>query len=74
MFETVRDINVASRLIGDMSGSTLDDPLYDRYVKLGCSISALEKDSDDYKMILKYLEKTYDPVRVGDIVSYFFHH
>lgn len=69
MFESVRDINVASRLIEDMSGSTLDDPLYDRYVKLGCSISALEKDSDDYKMILKYLEKTYDPVRVGDIVS-----
>nr|GMD20526.1 poly [ADP-ribose] polymerase 3 [Ipomoea batatas] len=67
VFESVRDINVASRLIEDMSGSTLDDPLYDRYVKLGCSISALEKDSDDYKMILKYLEKTYDPVRVGDI-------
>ncbi|KAJ6927540.1 hypothetical protein NC651_011551 [Populus alba x Populus x berolinensis] len=50
-FETVRDINVASRLIGDMSGSTLDDPLSDRYKNLGCSVSALEKDSDDYKMI-----------------------
>ncbi|KAG6779731.1 hypothetical protein POTOM_016126 [Populus tomentosa] len=50
-FETVRDINVASRLIGDMSGSTLDDPLSDRYKKLGCSVSALEKDSDDYKRI-----------------------
>ncbi|KAL9391192.1 hypothetical protein Peur_015112 [Populus x canadensis] len=50
-FETVRDINVASRLIGDVSGSTLDDPLSDRYKKLGCSVSALKKDSDDYKMI-----------------------
>ncbi|KAI5592530.1 hypothetical protein BDE02_04G158100 [Populus trichocarpa] len=55
-FETVRDINVAPRLIGDMSGSALDDPLSDRYMKLGCSVSALEKDSDDYKI-----------VKVGDI-------
>uniref|UniRef100_A0A2K2AWQ0 Poly [ADP-ribose] polymerase n=1 Tax=Populus trichocarpa TaxID=3694 RepID=A0A2K2AWQ0_POPTR len=31
-FETVRDINVAPRLIGDMSGSALDDPLSDRYM------------------------------------------
>ncbi|KAL9370587.1 hypothetical protein Peur_035727 [Populus x canadensis] len=66
-FETIRDINMASRLVGDMFGSTLDDPLSDRYKKLGCSVSALEKDSDDYKMIVKYLEKTYEPVRVGDI-------
>lgn len=59
---------MASRLVGDMFGSTLDDPLSDRYKKLGCSVSALEKDSDDYKMIVKYLETTYEPVRVGDIV------
>ncbi|KAL5579914.1 hypothetical protein UlMin_012356 [Ulmus minor] len=66
-FETVRDITVASHLIGDMSGSTIDDPLSDRYRKLDCSISPLEKNSDDYKMILKYLEKTYEPVKVCDI-------
>ncbi|TQD82842.1 hypothetical protein C1H46_031589 [Malus baccata] len=65
--ETVRDINVASRLIGDMGGSTLDDPLSERYNKLGCSISPLDKESDDYKMILKYMEKTYEPVKVGDV-------
>nr|DAD28810.1 TPA_asm: hypothetical protein HUJ06_030278 [Nelumbo nucifera] len=65
--ETVRDINVASRLIGDLTGSTIDDPLSDRYKKLGCSIHPLEKDSDDYKMILNYLEKTYEPVKLGDI-------
>ena len=52
-----------------MSDSTLDDPLSDRYNKLDCSISPLEKDSDDYKMILNYLEKTYEPVKVGDVVS-----
>uniref|UniRef100_A0A2N9ITZ2 Poly [ADP-ribose] polymerase n=1 Tax=Fagus sylvatica TaxID=28930 RepID=A0A2N9ITZ2_FAGSY len=65
--ETVRDITVASHLIGDMSGSTIDDPLSDQYKKLGCSISPLDKNSDDYKMILSYLDKTYEPVKVGDI-------
>ena len=50
-----------------MSGSTLDDPLSDRYRKLECSILPLEKDSDDYKMITNYLEKTYEPVKVGEI-------
>ncbi|KAJ1440675.1 WGR domain [Sesbania bispinosa] len=64
--EGVRDITVASHLIGDMSGSTIDDPLSDTYKKLGCSISPLEKNSDDYEMIVKYLEKTYEPVKVGD--------
>lgn len=67
--ETIRDINVASRLIGDMSGSTLDDPLFDRYKKLGCSISSVEKDTEDYKMVANYLEKTYEPIKVGEIVS-----
>ncbi|XP_060169821.1 protein ADP-ribosyltransferase PARP3-like isoform X1 [Lycium barbarum] len=66
-YETIRDINTASRLIGDMSGSTLDDPLLDRYVKLNCSVSPLETDTDDYKMIVKYLEKTYEPTRIGEI-------
>lgn len=67
-FETVRDVNEASHLIGDMTGSTLDDPLSDRYNKLGCSISPVDKDSDDYKMILNYLEKTYEPIKLGEIV------
>ncbi|PIA28297.1 hypothetical protein AQUCO_07200152v1 [Aquilegia coerulea] len=65
--ESVRDIAVASYLIGDMSGATIEDPLSDRYSKLGCPINPVEKDSDDYKMILKYLEKTYEPTKVGDI-------
>ncbi|XP_074289208.1 protein ADP-ribosyltransferase PARP3 [Silene latifolia] len=65
--ETVRDITVASHLIGDMSGSTLEDPLSDRYNKLGCKITPLEESSDDYKMIVKYLEKTYEPIKVGEI-------
>lgn len=66
--ESVRDITVASHLIGDLTGSTIDDPLSDRYNKLGCKVSPLDKDTDDYKMIVNYLEKTYEPVKVGDIV------
>ncbi|XP_057534102.1 protein ADP-ribosyltransferase PARP3 isoform X1 [Amaranthus tricolor] len=65
--EAVRDIVTASHLIGDMSGSTLDDPLSDRYKKLGCKISALDQESKDYKMIVNYLEKTYEPIRIGEI-------
>nr|BAC42749.1 unknown protein [Arabidopsis thaliana] len=66
-FETVRDINTASRLIGDMRGDTLDDPLSDRYKKLGCKISVVDKESEDYKMVVKYLETTYEPVKVSDV-------
>ncbi|KAF8403271.1 hypothetical protein HHK36_011372 [Tetracentron sinense] len=65
--ETVRDINVASHLIGDLTGSTIDDPLFDRYTKLGCSILPVEKESEDYKMIPNYLEQTYETVKVEDI-------
>nr|CAB3446769.1 unnamed protein product [Digitaria exilis] len=66
--ETVRDINDASHLIGDVSGSTLDDPLSECYKKLGCTINPVAEDSEDYKMILRYLEKTYEPVKVDDVV------
>lgn len=66
--ETTRDINVASRLIGDMTGGTIDDPLSDRYEKLSCSITPVDKESDDYKMIVNYLKKTYEPVAVADVV------
>ncbi|WVZ02428.1 hypothetical protein V8G54_023234 [Vigna mungo] len=65
--EGARDITLASHLIGDMTGSTIDDPLSETYKKLGCSITPLDKSSDDYQMIVKYLENTYEPVKVGDI-------
>lgn len=67
-FETVRDIVTASHLVGNMRGSTLDDPLTECYKRLGCAILPVENDSDDYQMIANYLEKTYEPVKVGDIV------
>ncbi|XVE79270.1 hypothetical protein DITRI_Ditri14bG0044300 [Diplodiscus trichospermus] len=66
-FETVRDIVVASHVIGHMGDDTLDDPLSERYKRIGCSIVPVDKDSDDYKMIQNYLEKTYEPVKLADI-------
>ncbi|GMI92254.1 Poly(ADP-Ribose) Polymerase 3 [Hibiscus trionum] len=66
-FECVRDIVVASHVIGHMGDDTLDDPLSDRYQRIGCTISPVDNDSDDYKMILNYVEKTYEPVKVADI-------
>lgn len=66
--ESIRDIVVASHLVGDMTGATIDDPLFDRYKKLGCSVTPLDKESDDYKMIVKYLKKTYEPIKLGDTV------
>lgn len=68
-FENVRDITMASHLIGDMTGPTLDDPLSERYKKLGCSILPLEKGSNDYEMIQNYLNKTYEPVKVANVIS-----
>ncbi|KAK3041508.1 hypothetical protein RJ639_000127, partial [Escallonia herrerae] len=65
--ESIRDMTVASHLIGDMSGPTLDDPLFNCYKKLGCSISPLADDTEDYQMIIKYLEQTYEPYKVGEI-------
>ncbi|KAE8734834.1 Poly polymerase 3 [Hibiscus syriacus] len=66
-FECVRDIVVASHVIGRMGEDTLDDSLSDRYKRIGCIISPVDNDSDDYKMILNYVEKTYEPVKVADI-------
>ena len=68
--EGARDITLASHLIGDMTGSTIDDPLSETYKKLGCSITPLDKSSNDYQMIVKYLENTYEPVKVGEIVRF----
>ncbi|XVF05188.1 hypothetical protein REPUB_Repub05bG0150200 [Reevesia pubescens] len=67
-FETVRDIVVASHVIGHIGEDTLDDPLSYMYKRIGCSISPADKELDDCKMIQNYLEKTYEPVKVADIV------
>lgn len=67
--EALKAISVASQLIGNLKDeSTLDDPLADRYAKLGCQITPLDHDSEDYKMISNYLAKTIAPVKFMDSV------
>jgi len=67
--EVVRDISFASQVIRDMSGAaSLDDPLSDRYSKLDCSIIPMERGHDDFIMILKYLQKTYEPIEIRNEV------
>lgn len=53
-----------------MRGSTIDDPLTECYKRLGCAIIPMDDDSEDYKMIVNYLGKTYEPVKVGNIVRF----
>ncbi|KAK1358939.1 hypothetical protein POM88_043413 [Heracleum sosnowskyi] len=66
-FKTVRDIIAASHLVENMRGSTIDDPLTECYKRLGSAIIPMDDDSEDYKMIVNYLGKTYEPVKVRNI-------
>ena len=68
--ESLKAISVASQLIGDLTGATLDDPLADRYAKLGCQITPLDHDGEDFKMILNYMSKTIEPVKFNDTVCF----
>lgn len=64
--DSLRAISVASQLIGDLTGATLDDPVADRYMKLGCEITPLDHEGEDFKMIHNYLTKTFEPVKFMD--------
>ncbi|KAK1438707.1 hypothetical protein QVD17_04517 [Tagetes erecta] len=44
---TVRDINVASRILKDVIDATINNLLFYRYKKFGCSFSSLVKESED---------------------------
>ncbi|CAM6084251.1 unnamed protein product [Calypogeia fissa] len=60
MLEALRDIEIASQLIGSV-GNGNEDPLDINYRKLHCGISPLPHDSDDFKLVKKYLERTHAP-------------
>ncbi|KAL2620807.1 hypothetical protein R1flu_001012 [Riccia fluitans] len=64
--ETVRDISYVSRLIGDISGGTVDDPISKCYKKMGCEMTALDREGEDFKMIEKYFTTTMDPLKEAD--------
>jgi poly [ADP-ribose] polymerase len=64
--ESLKAISVASQLMEDLTSATLDDPLADRYAKLGYQITPLDHDGEDFKMILNYLSKTIEPIKFND--------
>lgn len=59
MLEALQDIEIASRLVGFDADST--ESLDDKYKKLHCDISPLSHDSEDYRLIEKYLNTTHAP-------------
>ncbi|XP_010510210.1 PREDICTED: poly [ADP-ribose] polymerase 1-like [Camelina sativa] len=59
MLEALQDIEIASRLVGFDVDST--ESLDDKYKKLHCDISPLPHDSEDYRLIEKYLNTTHAP-------------
>ncbi|KAI3678826.1 hypothetical protein L6452_38129 [Arctium lappa] len=59
MLEALQDIEIASRLVGfDVDN---DDSLDDKYKKLQCEMVPLPHDSDDFRLVEKYLQTTHAP-------------
>lgn len=59
MLEALQDIEIASRLVGFDTDS--DDSLDTKYKKLRCDMTPLPHDSEDYRLIEKYLLTTHAP-------------
>lgn len=59
MLEALQDIEIASRLVGFDADN--DDSLDEKYKKLRCSMNPLPHDSEDYRLIEKYLLTTHAP-------------
>lgn len=59
MLEALQDIEIAARLVGfdTEDGESLDD----KYKKLHCDIAPLDHESEDYKLVEKYLLNTHAP-------------
>lgn len=59
MLESLQDIEIASRLVGfDVDDN---DSIDDKFKKLHCDISPLPHDSEDYRLIEKFLNTTHAP-------------
>ena len=76
MLEALRDIELASKLIGSTEDEDTDeDPLDVNYKKLRCEIVPLPHDSDDFQLVKKYLETTHAPthtVRCNEFLELYF--
>ncbi|CAM8931406.1 unnamed protein product [Rhodiola kirilowii] len=59
MLDALQEIEIASKLVGFDAES--DESLDEKYEKLRCHIGPLPHDSEDYKLIEKYLLNTHAP-------------
>ncbi|CAB4291550.1 unnamed protein product [Prunus armeniaca] len=59
MLEALQDIEIASRLVG--FDADTDDSLDEKYRKLRCDIDPIPHDSEDFRLIKKYLLTTHAP-------------
>lgn len=59
MLEALRDIEIASSLVGFDADN--HDSLDDKYKKLQCHMVPLAHDSEDYRLVEKYLQTTHAP-------------
>ncbi|KAJ0967276.1 hypothetical protein J5N97_024193 [Dioscorea zingiberensis] len=59
MLEALQDIEIASRIVGFDSEN--DESLDEKYNKLHCGIVPLPHDSEDYRLVEKYLLNTHAP-------------
>lgn len=59
MLEALQDIEIASRVVGfDIDN---DESIDEKYKKLHCHVSPLPHDSEDYRLIEKYIQTTHAP-------------
>ncbi|GAB2226411.1 hypothetical protein Drorol1_Dr00022216 [Drosera rotundifolia] len=64
MLDALQDIEIASRLVG-FDGDGENSPLEAKYEKLRCEIFPLPHDSEDYRLIEKYLLTTHAPTHTS---------
>ncbi|KAJ4849285.1 Poly [ADP-ribose] polymerase 2 [Turnera subulata] len=58
LVEALAEIEVATKLLEDEPGMQ-DDPLYCHYNRLGCGLTPVEVDSEEFFMIATYLQNTH---------------
>lgn len=68
MLEALQDIEIASRLVGFDADN--DESLDEKYKKLHCDMVPLPHDSEDYRLIEKYLQTTHAPTHMVGLPFY----
>lgn len=60
MLNSLLDIEIAYNILKtDGENSNEEDPIDTHYKKLNCEMSTLEHDSDEFKLIVKYVNNTH---------------